>query len=107
MWVLFDIDSAGSRQAQLRAGVLDGLRYQDVALPDGVVVRRRAARVGQFDVDDNDERVLVDAPPVDPEVPPVRDDVRRQCLFEVRDGRFLVNSSPWASRVSLTISRRG
>ena len=63
MGVLFDIDSAGSRQAQLGAGVLDGLGDEDVAPADGVVVRRRAARVRQLDVDDDDERVLVDAPP--------------------------------------------
>ena len=63
MWVLLDVDASRRRQAQLRAGVLDGLGDEDVAPADGVVVRRRAARVRQFDVDDDDERVLVDAPP--------------------------------------------
>ena len=55
MWVLFDIDSAGSRQAQLRAGVLDGLGDEDVAPADlrgsrvdgvkvrGISTRERAA----------------------------------------------------------------
>ena len=34
MWVLFDVDAPGSRQAQLRAGVLDGLGDEDVAPAD-------------------------------------------------------------------------
>ena len=59
MWVFFDVDAPGSRQAQLRAGVLDGLGDEDVALPDGVVVRRRAARIGQFDVDDDNRRRII------------------------------------------------
>ena len=69
-----DVDAPGSRQAGRGAGVLDSLGDEDVALPDGVVVRRRAARVRQFDVDDDNYSILVDAPPVDPQVPPVRDD---------------------------------
>ena len=61
MWVLLDVHASGSRQAQLRAGVLDGLGDEDVALPDSVVVRRRAARVRQLDVHDHHQRVLVES----------------------------------------------
>ena len=55
MWVLFDVDAPGSRQAQLRAGVLDGLGDEDVAPADlrgsrvdgvkarGISTRERAA----------------------------------------------------------------
>ena len=55
LWVLFDIDPSRSRQAQLGAGVLDGLGDQDVAPADlcgsrvdgvkvrGISTRERAA----------------------------------------------------------------
>ena len=55
LWVLLDVYAPGSRQAQLGAGVLDGLGDEDVALADlrgsrvdgvkarGISTRERAA----------------------------------------------------------------